>query len=440
MIDAVPSLPLSRPSVVALVALLLFALLPASVAQGATSLNVDTRFDVSLHLDWDTRKVHVKTTMDLTNTSAGPIDKLLLNTVAIKHGGLHSLKTRVDGVNVNATKGGQTIALPLGKTLDPGESATIFVAYRARLTTKVGGRAYFFAKLDGVAQLYRFIPWPSRRIPFTDQDHGEPFLTPVSSRVEVRVSADRPLVWATSGHRVGKVNNRTFEFVATDVRDFNLAASPKYKTVRGNSKDGETKIFAHVRRKNGRRLVNLARTELARYEAITGVPYQHDTFRIAETGGGLAMESPALIWLPGKRSDADDPYLISHEVAHQWWYSTVGNDQATNAFADEAMAEYYSRKKHLTLRSSRCKTDRLDRTIKSYSGACYYEVVYVQGARFLDKLRKDYGDAKFKAAVRAYTQGETNEIGSNISLLEAFRDKVGDSILNRLKKRFPGIY
>ena len=70
----------------------------------------------------------------------------------------------------------------------------------------------------------------------------------------------------------------------------------------------------------------------------------------------------------------------------------MGNDQSTDAFADEALADYYSRRAHLSIRSSRCKTDRLDRTIKSYSGACYYEVVYVQGARFLDNLRRDYGN------------------------------------------------
>jgi len=165
-----------------------------------------------------------------------------------------------------------------------------------------------------------------------------------------------------------------------------------------------------------------------------------DQYRIAETGGGLAMESPALIWIPRSRSAADHPYLVSHETAHQWWYSTVGNDQSTDAFADEALADYFSRKAHLSIRSSRCKTDRLDRATQAYSDGCYFEVVYVQGARFLNNLRRDYGAAKFKKAIRAYTRSNKHDISNNARLLEAFRAEMGNGVLPRYRNRFPSIY
>ena len=355
-------------AVVLLVALTLLALLvPQSSIMAASRYNLEATYGVSLYLDWDSRWTHVKTTIDLRNTSGGPVDRLQLNTSAAKLGGLKGLKVKVDGVIVPASKTGQTIVVPLGKVLEVDETATVYVAYRARLTTRAGGRAYYFAKLGGVAQLYRFIPWLSRKIPFGNQDHGEPFLTPVSPRVEVEVSSNRRLVWATSGRRTGKTDPRTYTFVATNVRDFNIAASPGFKTVRGTSKDGQTKILAHTRSGNGARLVRLAKEELARYEAKTGVPYPHSTYRVVETGGGLAMESPGAHLDPRSRSAADHPYLVSHETAHQWWYSAVGNDQSTNAFADEALADYYARKAHLSIRPSRCKTDRLDRAIRAYS-------------------------------------------------------------------------
>jgi hypothetical protein len=429
-----------RTAVFTLVLLVLGALVPSAPVSAATSYDLEGRYTVDVHLDWDTRWVDVTTTIALRNTSGRTIDRLDLNSVAAKLGSMRNLRARVNGSRVGVTRMGQTLIVPLGFDLAAGDAASVFVGYRARLTTKTSGRSYLFAKLDGVAQLYRFIPWVSRRIPFGSSNHGEQFVTPVSPRVDVTVSADRRLVWATSGRQIKKLSPRKFRYVAKNVRDFNIAASPSYRTVTGKTGNGQTKIFAHTRKHDGKRLIRLAREELARYTTLTGVPYPHETFRIAETGGGLAMESPALIWIPASRPASDHPYLVSHEIAHQWWYSTVGNDQSTDAFADEALADYFSRKKHLSIRASRCQTDRLDRQTQAYSDACYFEVVYVQGARFLDKLRRDYGSDKFKAAIRAYTKGNRDDVANNARLLEAFRAQMGNGVLPRYRSRFPSIY
>jgi hypothetical protein len=423
-----------------LMLVLLVLLLPPSSAGAASSYELEARYDVDVHLDWDTRWVNVKTAIDLRNTSSSQVDRLDLNTVAAKLGSLRKLRARVDGAAVSTSVSGQTIRLRLPSALQAGDTARVTVAFRARLGTSAAGRGYFFAQLGGVAQLYRFIPWLSRRIPFGSGNHGEPFVTPVSPRVEVTVSSDRRLVWATSGRRVARLGPTSARYVARNVRDFNLAASPNWTTARGTSRDGRTAIVAYTRRHDARQLVRLARTELARYQAITGVAYPHATYSVAETGGGLAMESPALIWIPAARPASDLPYLVSHETAHQWWYSTVGNDQSTDAFADEAMADYFARKAHLSIRASRCRMDRLDREIRGYSDLCYFEVIYVQGARFLDNLRKDYGAVKFRAAVRSYTRAQRFDIGSNARLLEAFRAEMGDGVLKRYHSRFPSLY
>ena len=63
--------------------------------------------------------------------------------------------------------------------------------------------------------------------------------------------------------------------------------------------------------------------------------------------------------------------------------------------------------------------DRLDREIRAYSDRCYFEVIYVQGAKFLDNLRRDYGNARFMAAIRAYTRDNRHDISNNARLLEA---------------------
>ncbi len=429
---------------VGLLALLILVATPEMAVRGAqpavASYHLEASYDVAVHLDWETRRVDVQTTIALRNTSGGPVDRLELNTVAAKLGSMRDLRVTVDAVKVQPSVVGQTISVPFDVPLAEAAETSVRVAFRARLRTTIDGRAYFFARLGEVVQLYRFIPWLSRAIPFGSQDHGEPFLTPVSPQVRVTASADRRLVWATSGRQVGRPDRRTAVFVADDVRDFAIAASPAWRTVRGRSRDGQVTIFAHTRRLDGRRIIELARDELARYERLTGVAYPYATYRIAETGGGLPMESPALTWIPRTRGPAELPFLISHETAHQWWYAIVGNDQSTNAFADEALADYLSRRARLALRPSRCPLDRLDRDIREYSTTCYYEVIYIQGGRFLDDLRRDFGAAPFRRAVRAYTVAYRLGIGGNASLLEAFRAEMGDAVLPRFGRRFPSLY
>lgn len=412
---------------------------PEATVPAVASYRLQAEYRARLHLDWDTRRLRLATDISVLNTSLEPVDRLELNTVAARLGSLEGLRVSVDGRSTRAKVIGQTIRVPLDPPLAVGAGSSVRVAFRARLRTTTESRTYFFTQLGGVAQLYRVIPWLSRAIPFGRQGHGEPFLTPTSPRAEVTLSADRRLVWATTGDRIGRSGGSS-TYLATDVRDFVIIASPGYRTVRGRSHDGQTAIVAHTLSADGRRWISIARDELASYEKLTGVPYPYPTFRIAESAAGLAMEAPGLIWIPGSRRAADHPFLISHETAHQWWYGMVGNDQSTSAFADEAMADYFSRKAHLSIRASRCARDRLDRDIRDYSSGCYFEVIYVQGARFLEDLRRDYGDRRFRRAVRAYTQANRLGIGSNVRLLEAFRAEMGDGVLRRFHARFPSLY
>ena len=102
------------------------------------------------------------------------------------------------------------------------------------------------------------------------------------------------------------------------------------------------------------------------------------------------MESPRAIWIPGN-SATQPHYLVYHETAHQWFYGLVGNDQAREPFADEAAADMLARTVLGTLRSSHCASDELDRAHAGYSASCYYEVIYIQGANFLNRTRDKMG-------------------------------------------------
>ena len=93
---------------------------------------------------------------------------------------------------------------------------------------------------------------------------------------------------------------------------------------------------------------------------------------------------------------------MTHEVAHQWFYGLVGNDQAREPFADEAAADFVTRYVLSQRRGSNCSTGELDHTIYYYSSSCYFEVIYIQGGNLLNTARTRMGSSAFWAALRGY--------------------------------------
>ncbi len=368
--------------------------------------------------------------------SGGPIDRIELNTVAARLGGLRIGELTVDGRTARPTIRDQTIVVPLGGTLPDGATTTVRVAFSATARRTTAGSDWLFTRANGVIQLYRWLPWISRATPFGRPNQGDPFVTPSSPSVRVRITTDRAMRLATSGRRIS-TSGLTSTWLAHDVRDFNIAASPSWTARTAKLGSIVVRVYA-FRSGNGPRLMTLALRALRRYQALMG-PYPYPTFVVAESGGGYGVESPGLIWIPRGLAAGRLPWLVSHEVAHQWFYALVGNDQAREPFADEAMADFLARSITGTQRSSRCATDTLDRSIYRYSARCYFEVVYVQGGRLLDGLRRRMGSTAFWAGIRDYLAADRFGIGGTKLLLETLDAHSPLDLLGPLRSRFPRI-
>jgi hypothetical protein len=294
-----------------------------------------------------------------------------------------------------------------------------------------------FTRANGVAELYRWLPWVSLKRAFDRPNIGDPWITPVSPRVRVAITTDRALVIAAPGNRVA-ASGLTQTFEATDVRDFTIAASPDYKT--GSAVVGDTTVRVYYRPGGaGGMLLAQAKAALAGMEALVG-PYPYANYRVAESAGGYAIESPGIVWIPRTAPIGNLPYLVHHETAHQWFYGIVGADQANEPFTDEAVAEFLTRHVLGTRRASRCATARLDLSIYRYSNACYYEVVYIQGGNFLNDLRVRMGPAAFWSGLRTWVREQRFAIAPTKSLLEALDEATPLDLVPRFEPRFPRLY
>lgn len=416
--------------------LLVAAALPAAAAPSSApignaapsqsvGLGLSATYDVSADVSHGAGTIAVTSTASITNSTPDPLSQLDFNAAPARIGQFELVEVRVGENVVTATLADQTIGVPLEPALEPGAAATVTIAYRATFATSTAGldKKWLLAKLKGALTAYRWIPWLSRPVAWDRPTAGEPFVTAVSPEVRVQLTSERKLIYGTSGQRTSiSQDGLTQTFVAYNVRDFNFVARPAY--YRRTGWHGSTKVVVLYRTLPPSKTLNWAIRSLDFYTERLA-PYPYPTLIVAETGGGNAMESPGMIWLPRGTYSSSVPYLVSHEVAHQWFYALVGSDAAEQPFADEALAEFLSRTLLGTFRARTCTAQELDRTIWEYSASCYFDVVYVQGSRYINAYRKQVGDVAFWQGLRAYVDAHRFGIGGIRPLWDALDAAAG---------------
>ena len=407
--------------------------LAPSAEAAVNSLSLRATYDVTASFSWATRAVSVHSTAHVTNPTASAVSKVAFNLATLHTGtasvGLVTARGSAVGESIND----QTVLVPFSPALGPGASADVVINYTANLASTGGGYKWQFTRTNGVMTAYRWIPWLSRTLRFSNAGGGEATETPTTSRVTVAITTDQPLVIASSGQRIN-VNGLTQTFEAHDVRDFNFSAAPDYHTA-SRVTDGTTITF-YYRTLNSTTVLNWAVSAYSFYTDKVG-DYPADYVNIAEIGPWYGMESPHLFWIP-KDAGGLLGYEVVHEMAHEWFYSTVGNDQALQPFADEAVAEFLSRDLVTTWTSSKCPGGKLDRTIYTSPGSCYIPVIYYQGYLYLKDYRAHVGATDFWQGLHNYYAANKFGIGGTRQLLDAL-DAASGWHPNHAA-RFPSLY
>ncbi|MFZ3151349.1 MAG: M1 family metallopeptidase [Anaerolineaceae bacterium] len=140
--------------------------------------------------------------------------------------------------------------------------------------------------------------------------------------------------------------------------------------------------------------------------------------------------------------------LTPHEVSHQWFYSQVGNDQATEPWLDEALATY-----HEVLYYQQYHPDLVqwwwDNRISGFSPQgyvnsdiyiaggypSYRDAVYLRGAMFIQEIRDTIGDEAFFAALKDYAITNTYGIANRDNFFDAIA-KYSQADLNLIMNKY----
>lgn len=122
------------------------------------------------------------------------------------------------------------------------------------------------------------------------------------------------------------------------------------------------------------------------------------------------------------------PALVAHELAHQWFYALVGNDQARDPWIDEAFATYAQARVTGQVDSYRLTGDRgqVGRPMEYWARRGdfdrYVRGVYDQGAAVLLEGRRRSGADRFDAALRAYLDTNAHRVVAPGDVAAAFDD------------------
>ncbi len=251
------------------------------------------------------------------------------------------------------------LRIPLFEPLQPGEEVNIQMDFKVDIALEMGGNYGLFGYFEDILVLDEFYP----AIVVFDDEGWNVEIPPETGDLTyfdtsfyiVTVTAPKDLVMAASGIELSAQTaggKQTRTFAAGPARDFYIAASEKFNIV--SEKVGETTVNSYTFKKyaDGAELALQFAVDSIRHFNDRFGPYPYTEFDIVSTPlQALGIEYPGIVGISLDLYDTNAEVLglpapillesvVAHEVAHQWFYNIVGNDQVDEPWLDEALAQY----------------------------------------------------------------------------------------------------
>ncbi len=276
----------------------------------------------------------------------------------------------------------------------------------------------------------------------------------------VRICAPQDLAVAATGVQTAQhlqSDLACMDFESGPTRDFFIIASRNF-TILSREVDNVTinSYYLPGHETAAKLALDVSASSLEVYNQKFG-PYPFPELDVVDAPmrNALGVEYPGIILVASSLYETPDrpdfTVATAHEVAHQWWYSVVGNDVFDEPWLDEGLTTYSSSLYYEFAQSPAAAQGLLDFWRQRYerqrqeigdervtASLEYFEslnnpqfyggVVYIKAALFFDALRQEIGDQAFFAALQAYYQARKFEIATAQDLLAAFETASGTSL------------
>lgn len=278
--------------------------------------------------------------------------------------------------------------------------------------------------------------------------NGDPFYSDIAN-YNVQITFPSNYTLATSGEVLRSTNENsktTTEIKGEKLRDFCFVLSTKFVVISKTINDVNVNYY-YYDDENAEEYLTLACEVIEEFSSSFG-DYPYKNVNVVKTNfcfGG--MEYPNLVYISDEIADAETyRYVIVHELAHQWWYSLVGNNEYEEAWLDESLTEYSTAlffERHdygLNYDDIIAGADSTYRLfVDVYSNVLgdvdesmnrnlgefetepeYVNCVYTKGVLMYDSLRKTLGDSKFFKCLKDYFENFRYKNASGADLINSF--------------------
>ncbi|MDW8145030.1 MAG: M1 family metallopeptidase [Roseiflexaceae bacterium] len=332
------------------------ALLPAFSADLDAAEQWD-RYTVSARIDPEKRTIAGRLRLEYTNRAADPLDRIyfyLFPNLPEFGGRLDIHSAAVDGasVRVHYESNRFLLRLDLPTPLPSGAAVEVLLDFSATAPLDASQRYYAaFNRERGVLALASALPMAARRVEgawqlTTPLFRGD-LVTSDTALYDVTLAIPAAWTAVTTGTAIESQNDgalRTTRFVSGPQRDFTIVLT-RFPAI-STEVDGTriTSYFRPEHAEGGRAALDAAANALRVFNRRFG-PYPLTELDIVQIDARkfFGVEYPGLIMIDrllyaGEREGLE--IIVAHEVAHQWWYSLVGNDVQNEAWLDEGLTSF----------------------------------------------------------------------------------------------------
>ncbi len=337
---------------------------------------------------------------------------------------------RTSALGARSGTQGTSLSIPLNRTVPAGETVQADLAFTLRLPPVTwdrfgtDGRTSYWGSGHPLLAWKKGVGWdrdPASPLPGETQDSE-------AANTSIAVTAPEADTVVASGNGVREpapvpagAGRRLWRFEAVAHRDVAVVAGPlRVQTATVQAGGQPVSVVAAVAPgvpMAPSLLVGEARRALP---ALTGLfgPVPFRTLTVVAVPGLVAsgLEYPGVALVLPQPDPASARVVVTHELAHQWFYGLVGNDQARSPWLDEAFATYAESliDDNAAAYSQPVGDDKVGRSMASFGRdyVLYQAVVYGAGTTALHAARAAVGGAAFDAAVRCYVRTEAWKIAT----------------------------
>ncbi|NCF65879.1 MAG: hypothetical protein GWP61_07890 [Chloroflexi bacterium] len=377
-----------------------------------------------------------------TNQETIPLDSIYFHIFPDQLGGHITFgDVTLNGQAAETKRDATTLQVLLETPIEPGQQAIVQMGFKTAVPSEVSTLYNILGYNEGILALAHFYPmiatyddhgWHIESSP----DHGDETYADMSFFL-VQVNAPEKQTVVTSGVEIERgetAGKQNITIAAGPVRDFYLVMSERFNVVSDHAGPVQINSYAPRELLDGAGFaLQSAGHALQSYNERFG-PYPYRELDIVSTPTqALGVEYPGIFANALRIYDLDQAAasglpnavllesVTAHEVAHQWFYNLVGNDQLNEPWLDEALAQYVTWMYYVdrygeeaaqpfydSLEGRWARNEFADIPIglpaEDYDAADYGAIVYGRGPIFLNQLAQEMGQETFDAFLRDYSE------------------------------------